>query len=370
MQFQIEGEKYKIWLQRGGIFLAGMALSYVLIGLKSSDSSPVEKETNKKEKAALPVVVAPLDSRDMYDSFQTYSNLLPAHSVKIKFKQGTTIQEVFVKTGDEVKLDQEIANVSSPIETLKLQLADIEMRSKQAEFATTNRLASQDFVAKNVLSKKKRDLEMQVLRQQINKLQSQAGKIRAPLAGIVANISISEGDYVDDGNKSFVEIMSYESYKINLHLPQSVATKIDLDTDVKIEVHGDDEQVQARIKSISPVVDKKSGTIATSLVIDDPPLSWKPGMHAKINIIAEEKIAAPVVPNDAIVGTGDDRYIFGIIKGKKGTKAQKIKPGFGINDGHFTEILDELAIESDIVVRGQGMLKDKAKIKVQETLAH
>ena len=336
--------------------------------LINADSPPPPELPKPPSKKTYPVETGWIEGRDMRESFISYANLKPAREIKLRPKSGITVGKVYVKTGETVRKGQKLARLLSAVQDLKLQLASMEMQIKQTDFEITKRLAEKDFVAKNVLAKKKMDLKIQKLRQKINKIQSNHSILRSPIDGIVSKVDFRKGDYVDDSNKYQMKIVSYNEFRIDLFLPQSISSKVDLDeTKVLIWSEGDEETpTETKISEMSPIVDPKSGTIETKIFIEEPPEYWRPGMYVRIEIILEERTGVPSVPNDSIVYRGDQRLVFSVDRLEENPKAMRNKPTFGLTDGHYTEVLDGLDPSAEIVIKGQGLLKHKSLISLPD----
>lgn len=319
----------------------------------------------KKAVKKVPVYVGNLEFKNLKTIFKTGGNLVPWKQIRLRPKEKVTIGEVRVNVGDFVNVGDTLVTFTSSLQGLKRELSQIELSLKQREFAITRKLASKNFVSANELNRKKLELKAQSLRYKIQELSSNEKNIKGPIQGIISKLSLKAGDYVEDPNKYYLDIIDPTQFKISLYLPQNFSGLLTPESEIEVfweEGMEGEKSVFAKVLSISPIVDKKSGTLPVNLIVEEPPFSWKAGMYVEVRITTAFKENAMVVNNEALVFEEDKSALF-IIEGEK---AKKVFPQFGISDGKFTEIIEGVSGEDLVVIRGQGNLGKDSVVEVVE----
>jgi multidrug efflux pump subunit AcrA (membrane-fusion protein) len=92
----------------------------------------------------------------------------------------------------------------------------------------------------------------------------------------------------------------------------------------------------------------------------------KVGMFAEIKIITEKKEGIVKIPADCLVKRYGGYFVF-VVKDNESVEKRAVTPGILIDNK--LEIVKGLEPDEEIVIRGQTLLEDKAKIKIIEQVA-
>src|SRR5688500_10628818 len=117
---------------------------------------------------------------------------------------------------------------------------------------------------------------------------------------------------------------------------------------------------QGRIRQISPVVDTATGTVKVTVEAVKPPDAVRPGAFVTVSIVRDTKQNAIRVPREAVVRELREAHVFIADNGT----AKRRDITLGIEEGDYIEALSGLKPGEQVIVAGQGALKDGAAIKV------
>src|SRR5262249_8133130 len=116
----------------------------------------------------------------------------------------------------------------------------------------------------------------------------------------------------------------------------------------------------ATIVSVAPTGDARAHTFDAKIVPTTPDNRLMPGMFAQVQVIAQQKTDAILVPKEAVVQSGSSPVVFVNDNGKAAQRQVQL----GITDNKSSEILSGLAAGEQVVVVGQTGLRDGAPIRV------
>ena len=139
--------------------------------------------------------------------------------------------------------------------------------------------------------------------------------------------------------------------------------KVGLDAMLHFEAYPD-KHFSARISELSPVVDSVSRTMEVRLNLEKNDGSIKVGMFAEVKIITEKKKSVVKIPADCLVKRYGGYYVFVVSDSQ--VEKRKVTPGIQIDDK--LEIVEGLEADEVIVILGQTLLEDKAKIRIVEQI--
>ena len=142
-------------------------------------------------------------------------------------------------------------------------------------------------------------------------------RINAPIDGIVVEKTAVQGQMVDAGMKLYrladlslvwVQAQVYEEDLAFLKLGQEVEVSLS---------YLPDRKFKGRITYIYPTVDEKTRTAHVRMEFHNPGLFLKPGMFATVQVRAELEPSALLVPDSAVLRSGEKNTVFVALDGGK-----------------------------------------------------
>jgi multidrug efflux pump subunit AcrA (membrane-fusion protein) len=121
-----------------------------------------------------------------------------------------------------------------------------------------------------------------------------------------------------------------------------------------------DERFAARLTEISPVVDPQTRTLEVTLRLQRADSRVKAGMFGEVKIITEKKSDIVKIPSEVLVRRYGQYFVF-VVEGEKVLR-REVNPGIEIDNK--VEITEGLSPGEEVVIRGQTLLEDDARIRV------
>jgi membrane fusion protein, copper/silver efflux system len=186
-------------------------------------------------------------------------------------------------------------------------------------------------------------------------------RVDAPIDGIVVEKMAVRGQMVEAGMKLYrladlsivwVQSQIYEQDLALLQLGQEAEVSLS---------YLPDRKFRGRVTYIYPTVDEKTRTARVRMEFHNPGLFLKPGMFATVELLAELKPAALLVPDSAVLRSGEKNTVF-----------------VAIDDGHFEprdvllgaradnnayEVISGLTEGERVVTSGQFMLDSESQLR-------
>jgi RND family efflux transporter MFP subunit len=126
---------------------------------------------------------------------------------------------------------------------------------------------------------------------------------------------------------------------------------------------------QGRVTELAPVVDPSSRTMEIKVGVDNTLSRLKAGMFAKVKIVTQEKTGVVKVPASALIQRFGEEYVFVAEADAEGFFARKRLVTQGIVIDGVMEVEKGLNAGDDVVVRGQSLLTDGARLNIVDRLA-
>jgi multidrug efflux pump subunit AcrA (membrane-fusion protein) len=194
-------------------------------------------------------------------------------------------------------------------------------------------------------------------------------RIMAPQDGFVIDKMVVEGQMVDMGMKIYrladlglvwMQAQVYEQDLAYLKLGQEATMKLD---------YLPDREFRGRVTYIYPTVDEKTRTAKVRMEFHNPGYFLKPGMFATVQVTSELDPSALLVPNMAILRSGEKTTVFVALDGGKfDPRTVTLGPEA---EGDMYQVLSGLKEGERIVTSGQFMLDSESQLReaIQKMLA-
>lgn len=188
-------------------------------------------------------------------------------------------------------------------------------------------------------------------------------QIKSPITGTVISLPVYVGSTVSPG-VPIATVSKMDDLRIQTFVAERFISKMKVGLDALIRFEAfPDRRFNAKVNELSPVVDPLSRTMEVKLDFKGRYDTVKAGMLAEIKIITEKKNNIIKIPADCLVKRYGGDFVF-VIKENEQVEKRAVRTGILIDNK--LEIVEGLEEGEEIVIRGQTLLEDQAKIKVVE----
>lgn len=194
------------------------------------------------------------------------------------------------------------------------------------------------------------------------KAQLSYSEIRSPIDGVVTDRPQYQGELAT-ANVPLLTVMNISKLIAKAHIAQNEAVLLKMGNPAEIELAGLDEPIKAKVTLVSPALDPGSTTVEVWVVADKPNPALKPGMNARINVVAKSEENALVVPASAVYKSeeaGDYVMLAGSDK-----KAHLTKVKVGIKNKELAQIESGVKENDSVITVGGYALPDATPITVE-----
>jgi len=198
------------------------------------------------------------------------------------------------------------------------------------------------------------------------KAQLSYSEIRSPIDGVVTDRPQYQGELAT-ANQPLLTVMNTSKLIAKAHISQTEAVLLKVGNKAEIELPGLDEPIKAKVTLVSPALDPGSTTIEIWVEATKPNPALKPGMNARVNVIAKSEEDALVVPATAVYKSeeaGDYVMLAGSDK-----KAHLTKVKVGIKTKELAQIESGVKENDSVITVGGYALPDGTPIQIEATPA-
>ncbi len=325
----------------------------------STPPSPEAADAAEGE-TAVPVTIAEVGVGDVSTYITATANLVPDNEVKVLAEAEGRVSHLTVEEGDRVQRGQLLAallrdDAEIAFEKAKLKAANAEMAFERAQRIFREKLIAQEEYDKTTMDHRIAQQELAEAKRKLDKTE-----IRSPFDGRLTRRNVTLGQHIRPGDELFT-VTDFDPLIARIYLPERDVLALEEGREVGITLKADRAvSFRGRIRQISPVVDTATGTVKVTVAAIRPPAIVRPGGFVTIEIVRETHAATTLVPRKAVIRELKNAHVFVARDGV----AHKRTVELGLEDSERLEITSGLEPGEQIVVAGQGGLKDGSTIKV------
>ena len=284
--------------------------------------------------------------------------------------------QVLAEVGDQVEQGKLMAQIDDAVFQIKLREAKAEIAPIAAKLNFYTResgrleaLAQENNAAKNRLEEVISDRdemqgELSIKQARLDQAKDTLirTKIVAPFAGVVVERFKDEGEWAAVG-EALLRLVNTATLEVQARIQQEGAALIKKGELLKIT--DGVQQVRAEVKTLVPVGDAVSRLYEVRLTLEQSQWEqsqWIAGHAVRVAVpiaIARQVIA---VPRDALVVRENTTKVFRILDD---STAEAVLVRTGIADGDLIEVIGNLNVGDQVVVRGNERLRPKQPVTIQ-----
>lgn len=318
------------------------------------------KDKDKEKKEPPTVAVKPVEVGAISAYAVATANLVPEDEVKVVAEAEGKVIALGVEEGDRVAKGATLVQIDPTDASLAVRRAELAVRNAQNGLSRAEAMAAERLISTQDLDKAKHDRDL--AGQELAEARQRLAKTRviAPFAGRITVRRVQPGQTVKPGDDLFT-LADFEPLVARVFLPEREVIGLKPGQAVRLALRSHEEtRFAGRVRQVSPVVDTTSGTVKVTVDAVDPPEHVRPGAFVTVELMRETRPQALLVPRTAVVRELQESFVYVA----EGNVARKRAVTLGLQEGDRLEVVGGLKAGDQVIVSGQGALKDAAPIAV------
>lgn len=332
------------------------ALPFLLVTLTLAGCGG-EKE--KKARPAALVEAGPIAAATFTDNLDAVGTALANEQVVLSAPVTERITSLNFTDGGHVGRGQVIATLAVGQERAELAAAEAQALQAKQQLDRIQALKARGFATGA-------SLDQQVALSNSARANAQMARasigdrvIRAPFSGWVSLRTVSPGAIVTAGTP-IATVSDISRIKLDFTIPETRLSMIREGQPIRaMSAAWPDRPFTGTIATIDPVIDPATRAVKVRAILPNPGRALKPGMLLTVSVIAKERRSL-ALPELAVVGDGEDRYVFLV----EGGKAKRVKVDTGIRQNGLVEILGGVRGGQTVVTDGVVKLTDGVPVRL------
>lgn len=309
---------------------------------------------------ATPVEAVKVRVEMVSEQVSAVGTLRSNESVIVRPEIAGRISSIHFDEGEPVEAGQTLVSLDDS--THQAELADVRASLNLAE---RNFKRLDELFEKGSTSARERDEALaraESMRAALQLAQARLAKtdVNAPFSGILGLRRVSPGDYVTPG-QDMVNLEDIDPIKVDFRIPERFLSSLSTGQIIRVRVDAfPGRSFEGEVYAIDPQVDPTGRSIAIRARVDNADRVLRPGLFARVRLIVDERPDALVVPEQALVPRGEQRYVFKVVDGKAVLTPVQV----GQRHAGKVEIAKGLSEGETVITAGQLKIRDGAPVSI------
>ncbi|MCW9709196.1 efflux RND transporter periplasmic adaptor subunit [Aliifodinibius sp. 1BSP15-2V2] len=187
--------------------------------------------------------------------------------------------------------------------------------------------------------------------------------LKSPATGVVLHKNAVEGEFIKSGTPAY-KIADLSTVWVQTSVYDYEVPWIEEGQPAQMELsYQPGKTYQGTVAYVYPSLDQKTRTVQVRLEFPNPNLELKPGMFANVRIQSRPKNNVTVIPNEAIIRTGERNIVF-VAKGEGAFEPREVTLGMeGGQRNNDIEILEGVKPGEKIVTSAQFLFDSESRLQ-------
>ena len=325
-----------------------------------------EIDSTAEETAPTPVSVTEARVGPVALHLTTTSAVEAERTARVLSETSGVLTEIGVREGDAVAAGQVLARVDARERRLAFEQAELRLSRADSELSRQRRAFEADLVAEYEYEKARFDRDLAASELETARLELERTEIRAPFAGRVTEVLLVAGGRLEPA-QHLLTLADFDTLVARLYVPERdvIGLAPGQPAVVRPESDATGAGIIGRIREVSPVVDRATGTVKVTVALPAPAGTVvRPGSFARVVIETGRRENAVLAPKRAVIQSETGSHVFVVEAGKAVRREVTLGVEMEGPEGALIELADGLEPGTRIVVAGHGTLDPGAAVEV------
>lgn len=318
---------------------------------------------------ARPVVVQLVEIATLAERIEATGELRAKDQATIASEIAGPITQLLVEEGQQVEEGELLLTIDPEKRTLELLDARARLTEMQAgqeesqrDLERVRELHSQNIASQQALDRAHTALVLAGSRLAAAEARVgvaaralQDAQVRAPFAGVIAERSVSRGEYVQVG-MPLLDVVVLDPIEVEFSVAERDSARVEVGLQVAVRVAPyPGETFIGQVSVISPTIDTRTRTLRVRARLGNADGRLRPGLFAEADLGISHRENVIIVPEEAVLQRAQGEVVY---VATADNRAQRRIVKTGLRRNRKVEIVSGLNPGEEVIVRGHAALAD------------
>jgi len=355
------GKTNNHWLRRNAIkaiiILAAIATLTAIMKMPAKKREAPATEAPPVNVTVMTVTAEP----QLADTFELPAVVEPNRIVTVSSEVSGRIERIPLAEGSKVNPGELLVKLNTDLIIPEFESAKAQVLRDQIEFDRTTNLSKENATTQRDLDNATSQLAISKARFEGISARLERTSILAPTSGVLNDLPVEEGEYVDPGNP-VAQIVDIDTVKVVVEIPERDITFFSTGSTVEIFANMNDpnETLTGTITFISELADSKTRTTRTEITLDNRQRLLRSGQIVKVRLRRRILRDAILVPLLAVIPMEDGKAVYVV----NSSQAKRRDVRLGIIKGDQVQIESGLEPGDKLIIAGHRFVAPGQKVNI------
>jgi membrane fusion protein (multidrug efflux system) len=304
---------------RPRLLAVGLLLLVGAGSLLLSPPLPAEEEAADEPQAqqalGLPVETVVVTEAPVRQMLETVGTLSANESVVIATEIAGRLAEVRFAEGQRVEKGELLARLDQSVLKAQRDRARASLGLSEANYKRAELLLKEQAISERERDENLAQLRLDEADLRLAEAQLAKTEIPAPFAGILGLRQVSVGAYLQAG-EPIITLDDIDPIKIDFRAPEVYSSQLKIGQTLEVKVDSAPGRIFAgRVYAIAPQIDASGRSVLLRARAPNSEGELRPGMFARVGLVLAERDRALMIPEQALVVTGDQTLVYKVVNG-------------------------------------------------------
>jgi len=349
------------WLRRNVIkaiiILAAVAILTVIMKMPAKKREAPATEAPPVNVAVMTVTAEP----QLADTFDLPAVVEPNRIVTIASEVSGRIERIPPEEGSKVQAGDLLIKLNTDLIRPEFESAKAQVGRDQIEFDRMTNLAKENAATQRDLDNATSQLAISKARLEGIRARLERTSILAPTSGVLNDLLVEEGEYVDAGNP-VAQLVDTDTVKVVVEIPErdvaffSIGSKAEIFANTK----GRDESLIGTITFISELADPRTRSTRTEITLNNKQRLLRSGQIVHVRLTRRILEDAVLIPLLAVIPMEDSKAVYVV----NSSQAKRRDVELGIIRGDQVQITSGLEPGDKLIIAGHRFVAPGQKVNI------
>jgi len=306
-------------------------------------------------------VITVIAEPQLADTFDLPAIVEPNRIITVSAEVAGRIERIPKKEGSEVRAGDLLIQLNTDLIRPLFEIAEVQVERDQIEFDRMTNLVNQDATPRRDLENATTQLAISKARLDEVRARLDRTSILAPTAGVLNELLVEEGEYVDAG-MAVAEVVDTHTVKVVVEVPErdiaffAVGRKADVFLDVK----GRDISLVGTITFISKLADAQTRSTRMEITLENKEQLLRSGQIVLVRLMRRILKDTILVPLLAVIPMEDSMAVYVV----NSTKAERREVELGVIKGNRVQVTGGLKPGDRLIIAGHRFVAPGQKVNI------
>lgn len=312
---------------------------------------------------ALPVEAVTVKAEPLQQGLTTVGTLRADESVVIRPEINGRLVAVHFEEGQRVAKGDKLFSMDASVTAADLREAEANYENARRGNERATDLGARQLLSRSDVDAARAQLGVTQARVASALAQLEKTTILAPFSGVIGLREVSVGEVLSPG-QALVNLVRLDPMEVDFSLPESALASVAAGQPVRLVVDAyAGETFSGEVLAVEPVIDVNSRSAKVRARVPNPDYRLRPGLFARVTLeVGEAGASAIVIPEQALLQEGDNRFVYVVRDGKAARAVVKT----GVRLPGRVAITEGLSDGDQVITAGQAkpMMFEGAEVTV------